>query len=66
MRLNGKQWAVIGGSAAIAVVVNWLLWLIIMKHPSEINIVFHILTVVCLTAAFIHIGDSILKTKIYR
>jgi phosphate starvation-inducible membrane PsiE len=66
MRFDGKQWAVIAGSVAIAVVIDWLLWFIIMKHPSEIDLLFHALTILCLAAAFVHIGDRLLKTEIYR
>lgn len=65
-KLNSKQLAVIGVSLLVAAVLNWLLWLVLMRHPSEISVVFHVLTTICLAAAFVHIGDSITKAGIFR
>jgi hypothetical protein len=65
-KYTGKQLAVIAISLLVATVLNWLLWFLIMGHPGEISSLFHILTIICLAAAFVHIGDSLTKAGIYR
>lgn len=65
-KFTGKQLAVIGVSLLVAAVLNWLLWLLLMGHPGEISFVFHLLTTVCLAAAFVHIGDRFTKAEIFK
>lgn len=66
LKYNGKQWALIAGCLAAAAVVNWLIWLLAMGKPSEISGFFHVLTTICLAAAFIVIADKFAKTEIYK
>lgn len=66
MKLNTKQILIIVGSLVIGFVINWLLWLVIMKHPGEIGAMYQVLVTVTIGAAFVHIGDSLLKADIFR
>lgn len=66
MSLTWKQFAVIVGSLVVAFVVNWLLWLAIMRHPGDIGLVFHVLTTLCLAGAFVHVGDHFFKAEIFK
>lgn len=65
MKLNGKQIAIILASLLLAFIINWLLWLLIMGHPTEIDVIFHALVTICLAAAFVVIGDSLTKAEIF-
>jgi hypothetical protein len=65
-KYNAKQWALIAGSFAIAAVLNWLIWLVSMGNPAQIDGFYHVLNIICLAAAFIVIGDRVLKTQIYK
>lgn len=65
LKYNGKQWALIAASFAVAAIVNWLVWLITMGKPGQISGVYHFLAIICLASAFIVIGDRIAKTKIF-
>lgn len=66
LKYNAKQWALIAGSFAIAAVLNWLMWLVAMGKPAQISGVYHAINIICLAAAFIIIGDRVLKTQIYK
>ena len=65
-KFNKKQIGLIVGSLVIAFVINWLLWLLFMKHPEEINAAYQTLLTICLGAAIIIVGDKFLKTEIFR
>ena len=65
-KFNKKQIGLIVGSLVIAFVINWLLWLLFMKHPEEINAAYQALLTICLGAALIIVGDKFLKTEIFR
>lgn len=65
-KYNGKQIGLIVGSLVIAFVINWLLWLLFMKHPEEINAAYQALLTICLASAFVIVGDKFLKTEIFR
>lgn len=66
MQLTWKQFAVIVGSIVVAFLANWLLWFAIMRHPGDIDAVFHVLTTLCLTGAFLHLGDHFFKAQIFK
>lgn len=66
LKYNGKQWALIAGCLALGALVNWLIWLLAMGSPSEISGLYHVLTTICLAAAFIVIADRFAKTQIYK
>lgn len=65
-KFNGKQIGLIVGSLVIAFVINWLLWLLFMKHPEEIDAAYQALLTICLGTAFIVAGDKFFKTEIFR
>lgn len=66
MKFNAKQVGIILVSLVIALVLNWVLWLLIMGHPTDIGIVYHILVVVCLATVFVHAGDRLTNAEIFR
>ena len=65
-KYNGKQIGLIIGSLVIAFVINWILWLIFMKHPDEINAAYQALLTICIGSAFFIVGDKVFKTEIFR
>lgn len=65
-RFNAKQIGLILGCVIAAIIIDWVVWLLLMKHPTEIEAMYHILVVVCLTCAFVVVGDRFAKTAIFR
>lgn len=65
-KLNAKQIGLIVGSLVVAFIINWLIWLVLMKHPGEIAMAYQLLVTICLGSAFIVVGDRILKTQIFK
>lgn len=63
---TGKQWGLIIVSLIIAFVVQYVLWLLVMGHPGNIDAMYHILTTVCLAGAFVLIGDKLVKANLYK
>jgi len=66
MRFNGKQIAFMVACFVVAFIINWLLWLVIMRHPENIGIVYQLLVTLCLGSAFIVVGDGVFKLGIYK
>jgi hypothetical protein len=66
LKLNTKQWLVIVGSFALAAVLNYLTWLVVMGDPSGINGIYHFGLTLCLGAAFLIVADRVAKTHIYK
>lgn len=66
LKLNAKQWLVIVACFAVAAVVNFLIWLIVMGKPGDISGLYHFGTTLCLGAAFLVIADRFAKTGIYK
>lgn len=66
LKLNAKQWLVIAGCFAVAAVINYLIWLIVMGNPGGISGLYHFGLTLCLGAAFLIIADRLAKTQIYR
>ena len=64
--LTPKKIAVIVGCLIAAFVVNWLLWLVIMGHPTDIAWAYQALNTICLATAFVVIADRFLKVEIFR
>jgi cytochrome bd-type quinol oxidase subunit 2 len=63
---TAKQWVLVVGSLLVAFVIQYVLWLLIMGHPGEIDAMYHVLTTVCLAGAFVLFGDKFLKTNLYK
>lgn len=63
---NAKQWGLIVGSLLVAFILQYLMWILIMGHPDEIDAMYQALTTVCLAGAFILIGDKFLKANLYK
>lgn len=66
LKFNSKQWMLVVASFFVALILNFLLWLVIMGKPGDISGLYHLLNTLCLTAVFIVIGDKLLKTHIYK
>jgi len=66
MKLNGKQIGIILVSLVLAFIVNWVLWLLIMKHPENISFMYQALVTICLGAAFVHVGDRLTNAGIFK
>lgn len=64
--LNAKQIGLIVVSMVLAFIVNWLIWLVLMGHPSEIGLTYQLLVTICLGSAFIVVGDRLMKTQIFK
>jgi len=65
-KFNAKQLGLIAGCLIAAIIIDWVVWFLLMKHPTEIDAMYHILVVICLTAAFVVVGDKYAKTAIFR
>lgn len=65
-KYNGKQIGLIIVSLVIAFVINWLLWMVFMGHPDEINAAYQALLTICLGTVFIIVGNKLFKTEIFR
>ncbi|MEA3334605.1 MAG: hypothetical protein U9R25_01755 [Chloroflexota bacterium] len=65
MKYNTKQIAIIAGSLILGFLVNWILWWLIMGHPTEIGALLHVLVTICLGTAFLLIADSLTNTEIF-
>jgi cytochrome bd-type quinol oxidase subunit 2 len=63
---NAKQWGLIVGSLLIAFILQYVMWILIMGHPDEIDAMYHVLTTVCLAGAFVLVGDKFLKANLYK
>jgi hypothetical protein len=66
LKLNTKQWLVIVGSFALAAVLNYLTWLVVMGDPSGISGLYHFGLTLCLGATILIVADRIAKTHIYK
>lgn len=66
LKYNVKQWGLIAISFVVAAVANWLIWFIAMGKPGQIAGIYHLLTIICLAAAFVVIGDKVVKTGIFK
>ncbi|MER2598140.1 MAG: hypothetical protein ABTQ73_01300 [Caldilineales bacterium] len=66
LHFNRKQWLLVIGSFVVAIILNWLIWLISMGKPGDISGFYHILNTLCLASAFIVMGDRVAKTNIFR
>lgn len=64
-KYNGKQLGLMAACFVAAFVVNWGLWLLFMKHPEEINVVYQALLTLLLASVFIIVADRFAKTKIF-
>lgn len=65
-KMNSKQFILIAGSLLVAAVLNWLIWFVIMRHPGDIALMYHMLTTICLASALVVIGDKFMKTQIFK
>lgn len=65
-KFNPKQIALIVGGLVVAFVINWILWTIFMKHPTEIDVAYQALLTICIGTALIVMADKFFKTEIFR
>jgi Na+/proline symporter len=65
-KYNAKQLGIIVGSLAVAFVINWIAWWLIMGKPTDIDTMYHILVTICLGSAFIVVGDAVTKAEIFK